>query len=77
MEFSMWPQPVGLLKFMLNVCHMSNIQGTELSFHNFLRYIFNIGLHVKRFFQAWYDDRHNHSFWNGWLCKGDNCKEVL
>ena len=41
MNFSMLPQPVGLLKLMLIFCP-SNIQGRELCSSDFVKYMFNI-----------------------------------
>ena len=35
MKFSMLPQPVGLLKLMLNMFHMIFIQGRKLDIRNF------------------------------------------
>ena len=40
-KFSMLPQPVGLLKLMLNLFCTSNIQGRELCQHDFVKYTFN------------------------------------
>ena len=41
---SIWMK-VGLLKHMLHLFHMINIQGRELYWHDFMNYTFNIGLH--------------------------------
>ena len=45
MKFSMLPQPIGLLEFMPILCCVIRTQRRELCLHDFLRYIFNIGLH--------------------------------
>ena len=42
MKFSLLPQPVGLLKLMLNLCFTSNIQGKELCGHDLMKYRFSI-----------------------------------
>ena len=42
MKCGMWPQPVGLLKLMLNLFCTSYIQGRELCWHNFIKYTINI-----------------------------------
>ena len=42
MKFSMFPQPVGFFKLVLNLVCRSNTQGRELCWHDFIRYMFNI-----------------------------------
>ena len=44
MKFSMLPQPVGLLKLMLNLFFIIDIQGRELCWHDFMKYPYNIVL---------------------------------
>ena len=68
MKFSMLPQAVGLLKHMLNVFCISNVQGRELCWHHhdFIKYTFTIvqsciGTLMNWFisnlflFQTWYE----------------------
>ena len=43
-QFSLLPQPLGLLKCMLNLFHMINFQGRLLYLHDFIKYTFNICL---------------------------------
>ena len=40
----MLSEPIGLLKLMLNLFYMSNIQGRELCWHDFMKYMINIVL---------------------------------
>ena len=40
----MLPQPTGLLKIVLNMFFMINVQGRNLFLHNFAKYAFNVGL---------------------------------
>ena len=45
MKFSMLLASVGLLKLMLNLVHTGSVQGRELYQDDFLRDMFNNGLH--------------------------------
>ena len=44
MKFSMFPEPVGFLKFMLNIFCIGKIEGRELDWCDFVEYTFNIFL---------------------------------
>ena len=62
MEISMLPQPIGLLKLILNVICTIHIQGRELYLLDFVKFTLNTGC-VRTlgtdFFRTWYDARHN------------------
>ena len=45
MKFSLLPQLIGVLKLMLELLLMINIQGEEFHMRDFMKYTFNIGLH--------------------------------
>ena len=49
MKFGLLPQPVGLLKLMLNLFHVMNVQGRELYLRGFVKYIFNSGFHLDAY----------------------------
>ena len=46
---SMFPQPVGLLRFRLNTFRVISVQGRELYSADFVRYTLNIDLHSEAY----------------------------
>ena len=45
----MWPQPVDLLKLLLNLFCMIDIHRRELYLHDFIDYSYNTSLHLDAF----------------------------
>ena len=54
MKCSVLPQPVDLLKLVLNLFCTSNMQGRELCWHDFMKYVFNIVMCQDTWLLIWF-----------------------